>query len=83
MSKTKQKEVEKAEQMEDGVNIIPPKIASLAIIKEAKIKPACGELSYSGFDFTAEQWQQIADWVKDKEQLIITMQPIQKNLPYE
>ena len=58
-----------------------PKISSLAVIKEAKIKPSCGDLSYSGFDFTAEQYQQIADWVKDKEQLMVTMQPIQRNLP--
>jgi len=78
MSKSMQKTVEETEQMDVES---PPKISSIATIKEAKIKPACGELSYNGFDFTPEQYQQIADWVKDKEPLMVTMQPLQRNLP--
>jgi len=73
-----QKEVEKSEQMDlSDVKDVkhPPKISSIAIIKSA-----CGELSFNGFDFTAEQYEQIADWVKGKEQLMITMQPLQRNL---
>lgn len=57
------------------------KIASLAIIKDAKIKPECGDLNFSGFDYTPEQYATIAKWVKDKEQLTITMEPTQKKLP--
>ena len=82
MAKTMQNEVEKTEQKDEiGVNDRPPIISSIATIKEAKIKPACGELSYNGFDFTPNQYQQIADWVKDKVPLMVTMQPLQRNLP--
>lgn len=56
-------------------------IETLAVIKEAKIKPQCGDLNFTGFDFTSEQYKQIAVWVKNKEQLICSMRPAQENLP--
>jgi hypothetical protein len=56
-------------------------IESVAIIKDAKIKPQCGELNHIGFDFTPSQYAQIARWIKNKETLVVSMRPAQKNLP--
>lgn len=56
-------------------------IETLAVIKDCKIKPECGDLNFSGFDYTSEQYKQIAEWVKGKEQLICSMRPAQENLP--
>ena len=60
-----------------------PKIASMAVIKKAEIKPECGNLSFDGFDFTAEQYEQVADWVKGKERLLVTIEPMQGRLDFE
>ena len=56
------------------------KIASVAVIKKCIIKADCGDMQFDGFDYTSEQYEQIAEWVKAKEPLLVTMEPTQKRL---
>jgi len=50
------------------------KITSEATIKKAAVLPACGDIDFAGFDFTSDQYRQIAKWVKEKTRLKITIE---------
>ena len=53
-----------------GVN----QISTCGTIKDVKITPECGKLNFNGFDFTPSQYRQLAELVKNKEEVTITIQ---------
>lgn len=57
------------------------KISSEAVIKSCKIKPECADLNFDGLSFSARQYEQIADLIKQKDQVLITITLKQPKLP--
>ena len=56
------------------------KIVSTAKIKECKIQPQCGDIRFDGFDLSAAQYKEIADLVKARSTVELTIEPWQKDL---
>jgi hypothetical protein len=59
------------------------KIAALAIIKDCKITPECAKMSFEGFQFTPDQYKAIAELVKEKIPVMVTITETNKKLPFD
>jgi hypothetical protein len=56
------------------------KIVTTATIKDAKIKVEGADLCLEGIPFNGNQYKEIAQLIKDQEQIQITIEPIQGRL---
>lgn len=62
------------------------KIAAKAKIKEVTLKPSelgSGFISvkFDGLEFSRSQEKEITTWMDGKEELLVTLEPVQKKLP--
>jgi len=51
-------------------------IVATAKITKCEITPACGNLKFDGFDFSCDQYQSIAELVKTKAVVELTITPM-------
>jgi hypothetical protein len=59
------------------------KIATLARIKDCKITPECAEMKFEGFNFTPDQYREIAEIIKEKIAVMVTITETNKKLDFE
>ena len=55
-------------------------IVSTAKIKKCIIKEECADLAFDGLDLSADQYKQIASYIKAGDLLELVIQPIQAEL---
>lgn len=55
-------------------------VSGSGTIKACTIKPECADLRFDGLNLTVADYERVAEWVKHKELLVVTMKPAQTDM---
>lgn len=55
-------------------------ITTTGTIKKCTINPACADLSFDGLQLTQDDYRLVADWIKNHEEITLTIKPANNGL---